>query len=52
MNWAIVENRIEVEEEALRASVLFSFREDPGSGKMKYTKLDVCQVYKLLCGRD
>ena len=41
------------EEEALiRTGVLFSFRGDPGSGKIKYTELDACQAYKLLSGLD
>lgn len=42
----------EFELEALKASVLFTFREDYQSGKMKYTELDACHAYKLLLKFD
>ena len=52
-DWAIVEGKMsEFEEEALKAGVLFTFREDPGSGKMRYTELDAGHAYKLLSGMD
>ena len=52
-DWAIVEGKMSgFEEEALKAGVLFTFREDPGSGKMRYTELDAGHAYKLLSGLE